>query len=179
MLSWTCFWVLVLDHLVLEVNQILCQFQKVESLNLLHQRTQILWNHSYSWGPMFMDFQNFTCLWTHDFMGKCMVALQCKTIHYFVNIHGDVNSRERVTHEIHKHWTPHEQWWTAKAKCKLVISRVFAIQVFRQLWYAETGLITQSWKSLCKSFLLFCWKLPVVNTSMWVSILQTAVVLYR
>ena len=51
-------------------------------------------------GPMFMDFQKFPCLWGHDFMGNCLVALQCKTIHYFVNIHGDVNSNERVTHKI-------------------------------------------------------------------------------
>ena len=46
----------------------------------------ILWNHSYLWGPIkiFVDCQNFVGLWGHGFMGICRVALQCKTIHYFI-----------------------------------------------------------------------------------------------
>ena len=61
----------------------------------------ILWNHSYSWGPVFMDCQNFAGLWGRNFMGNRFVASQYKTIRYFV--WGNVNSWLRVTQEIHKH----------------------------------------------------------------------------
>ena len=29
----------------------------------------LLWNHTYSWGPIFMDCQNFVCSWERYFMG--------------------------------------------------------------------------------------------------------------
>ena len=61
----------------------------------------ILWNHSYSWGPVFVDCQNFAGSWGHNFMDNSFVASQYKTIHCFV--WGNTNSWLRVTHEIHKH----------------------------------------------------------------------------
>lgn len=34
----------------------------------------ILWNHSYSWVPMFLDCQNFVGSWGHNFVGNWFVA---------------------------------------------------------------------------------------------------------
>ena len=63
----------------------------------------LLWNHSYSWGPMFVDCQNFAVSWERDLEGKWFVELHCKTILYFVKVRGNVNSWVRMTHEIHEH----------------------------------------------------------------------------
>ena len=69
----------------------------------------ILRNHSYSWGPMFLDYQIFTrslgCIFHNWF-----VELQFKTIYYMcslLNVHVNMNSWIRVTQE---HWS-HTQWW--------------------------------------------------------------------
>ena len=40
----------------------------------------ILWNHSYSWGPMFVECQNFAGSYGFNLVGNWFVASQCKTI---------------------------------------------------------------------------------------------------
>ena len=47
-------------------------------------KQRILWNHSYLLGPMFVDCQNFAGLRGQNFVGNWFVALQCKTIHFFI-----------------------------------------------------------------------------------------------
>ena len=62
----------------------------------------LLWNHPYSWGPMFVDCQNFA-----GSLGRYwFVPLQCKTIHYIVKLRGNVNPCVRVTPEIYEHRSP-------------------------------------------------------------------------
>ena len=46
--------------------------------------TMILWNHSHSWGHIFMHCQFFFSeSWERYFVDDWFVPLQCKTIHYF------------------------------------------------------------------------------------------------
>ena len=67
----------------------------------------ILWKHSNSCGPMFVDCQVFAALWGRNF--NWFVALQCKTIFYSFNSlwgHKFVgNPRNPQT------LIPHKQWW--------------------------------------------------------------------
>ena len=46
--------------------------------------TILLWNQTYSLGPMFMDCQNFACSWECNFVGNWFEASQCKAIHFFI-----------------------------------------------------------------------------------------------
>lgn len=52
---------------------------------------------------MFVDCRNPAGSWERNFGGKGFFVLQCKTIHYIVNVSGNINSWLRVTHEIHEH----------------------------------------------------------------------------
>ena len=67
----------------------------------------LLWNHSYSWGPMFVDCQNFAASWGRNF--DWFVALQYRSIHFFVKRRwgrkfvGGGNPQNQRT------LTPHEQ----------------------------------------------------------------------
>ena len=64
---------------------------------------QLLWNHSYSWGPMFVVCQDYASSCGFNFLGNWFVALQCKAIVIaLLNVCGDVN----LTHEIHEYYTP-------------------------------------------------------------------------
>ena len=64
----------------------------------------ILWNHSYSWGPMFVECQNFAGSYGFNLVGNWFVALQCKTIFItLLNVRGGVYSWVKLTHEIHEH----------------------------------------------------------------------------
>ena len=42
---------------------------------------KIQWNHSYLWGPMLVDYQNFDGLLGLSFVGNWSVALKCITIY--------------------------------------------------------------------------------------------------
>ena len=62
-----------------------------------------------------MDCQNLFVLWGRNFIGNWFVALQCKTIHYFVkgswgcDFMGKGNLRNPQTLVPHKHWWFHSK----------------------------------------------------------------------
>ena len=67
---------------------------------------ELLWNHTYSWGPMFVDSQNLASSWG---LNLWITGFGCYNARQFItslNVSGDVNSRVRVTHEIHEHQPP-------------------------------------------------------------------------
>ena len=64
----------------IELVQIIFLFWEIP----LYCPINILWNHFYSWGAIFVDCRNFVGLCRHNFTGNLFVALQCQTIHYFV-----------------------------------------------------------------------------------------------
>ena len=47
-----------------------------------HRIQSILYNHTFSLGPMFVGYQNLAVSWGRNFMGNWFEALQCKTINY-------------------------------------------------------------------------------------------------
>ena len=81
-----------------------CQFA-FNPLSLLRfiVKNVLLWNPSCSWGPKFADCQRFANSWGRYFTGNWLIALKCRTIHYFVKSLRGVNSWLRV---IHEHWAP-------------------------------------------------------------------------
>lgn len=44
------------------------------------KKSTFLWNHFYSWGSIFMDYENFE---GDKFAGTCFVSFQQKTKHKF------------------------------------------------------------------------------------------------
>ena len=70
-------------HQGLRVWEVLCQ-ELQKSLRKGESKSCVLWNYSYSWGPMIVEDQNSAGLWGRNFVGHWLVTLQCKTIHYFV-----------------------------------------------------------------------------------------------
>ena len=49
-----------------------------------------------------MTNQNFVGSLECNFVGNCFVASQCRTIHYLLNVGGEVNSWIKVNHKIHE-----------------------------------------------------------------------------
>ena len=64
----------------------------------------ILWNHTYSLGPMFVDI----LLVSGDIISWVTGLMQYNAGKFitWLNVHGDVNLWVRVTHEIHEHQSP-------------------------------------------------------------------------
>ena len=99
-----------------------------------------------------VDCLTFSCSWGRDFVGNCLVALQCKSIHYYFNVWRDINSRERITHEIHEQWPPpHEQCWfhsnllyIAQALIHNFLSP-FCFEFILSVWYFSGHVRCQCW----------------------------------
>ena len=63
---------------------------------------------SYSWWPMFVDCQEFGGSCGHTFVGNCFffcITMQGNSMILLI-VRVDVNSWVRVSHKIHKHWSP-------------------------------------------------------------------------
>ena len=78
-----------------------CQFA-FNPLSLLRfiVKNVLLWNPSCSWGPKLADCQRFANSWGRYFTGNWLIALKCRTIHYFVKSSRGVNSWLRLSTSI-------------------------------------------------------------------------------
>lgn len=65
----------------------------------------ILWNHTYSWGAIFVDCQTFGGSWGHSSWITGLLHYNASNSTIVSLIRVDVNWYV-VTHEIHKHWPP-------------------------------------------------------------------------
>ena len=63
----------------------------------------VVQNHSYLWGSMLGDCQNIAGSWGHNFVSNWFVALQYKTIYFFVKHFLVSEFVGKGTHEIHEH----------------------------------------------------------------------------
>ena len=87
----------------------------------------ILWNHIYSWGQIFVDCQNFAGSWGHNYVGNWFVALQDMTIHYFVKRSWGHNSWVVLTNKIHEHQSPMNNDDSTVNPLKLIYANIISI----------------------------------------------------
>lgn len=98
-----------------------------------------------------VDCLTFSCSWGRDFVGNCLVALQCKSIHYFVNVWRDINSRERITHETHEHWTPTNNedstvsYFTLHRHSYTTFCVLLSFEFILSVWYFSGHVRCQCW----------------------------------
>ena len=71
----------------------------------------ILWNHSFSWEPLFSDCQNFAGSWWLYFVYNWIVALQYRTIHCYVKRSCGRKFVSRGNAQNLRTFIPHEHWW--------------------------------------------------------------------
>lgn len=72
----------------------------------------ILWNHTYSWGPMFVDCQNLAGSWNAISWVTALLVYNTRQVIPLLNFHGAVNSfvSLKVTPRNPQTLNPHEQW---------------------------------------------------------------------
>ena len=63
------------------------------------------------WEPLFVDCQNIACLRGCNFVGKWFVALQCKTIHYYMYVRGLWGHKFVGKGNPRNPWTLITQYW--------------------------------------------------------------------